>query len=77
MVDSQLSKTVLLLSYKRNRDSQQMAKCCKELYSHESCRDNAVLQSAPEKDLQLILHEEVEIAVELLKKRESLPELII
>ena len=48
-----------------------------ELYNHESCGDNAVLDcSQPLEDLQLILPEEVEIAVVSLKKG-KLPELII
>ena len=43
---------------------------CSELYNHESCRDNAVLDcSQPsEEDLQLILREEVDIAVVSLKR---------
>ena len=46
---------------------------CSELYNYESCGDNTVLDCSqpPEKDLQPILREEVEIAVA------SLPELII
>ena len=46
---------------------------CSELYNYDSCGDNAV---PLEEDLQPILREEVEIAVESLK-RGSLPELII
>ena len=43
---------------------------CSELYNHESCVDNAVLDcSQPiEKDMQPILREEVGFAVESLKK---------
>ena len=46
---------------------------CSELYSYESCGDNTVLDySQPSsEDLQLILHEEVEIAVASLKKGKS------
>ena len=51
---------------------------CSELYNHQSCGDNAVLDCSqpPEEDLQPILYEEVEIAVASLKKG-SLPELMI
>ena len=44
---------------------------CSELYDHESCGDNAVLDcsQSPEKDLQPILREEDEIAVASLKSR--------
>ena len=43
-----------------------------ELYNHESCGDNAVLNcSQPPEDLQAILREEVEIAVASLKKGKS------
>ena len=46
---------------------------CLELYNHESCGDNAVLDciQPPEEDLQPILREEVEIAVAALKKGKS------
>ena len=46
---------------------------CLELYNHESCGDNAVLDCSqpPEEDLQPILREEVEIAVASLKKGKS------
>ena len=46
---------------------------CSELYNYKSCGDNAVLDCSqpPEKDLQPILREEVEIAVASLKKRKS------
>ena len=46
---------------------------CSELYNHESCGDNAVLDcSQPlEEDLQPILREEVEIAVASLKRGKS------
>ena len=46
---------------------------CSELYNYESCGDNAVLDCSypPEKDLQPILREEVEIAVAFLKKGKS------
>ena len=49
-----------------------------ELYNHESCGDNTVLDCSqpPAEDLQPILREDVEIAVASLK-RGSLPELII
>ena len=42
---------------------------CSELYNHESCGDNAVLECSqpPEEDLQTILREEVESAEALLK----------
>ena len=51
---------------------------CSELYNHESCGDNTVLDCSqpPAEDLQPILREDVEIAVASLK-RGSLPELII
>ena len=43
---------------------------CSKLYNYESCGDNAVLDCSqpPEEDLQLIFHEDVEIAVASLKK---------
>ena len=43
---------------------------CSELYNHENCGDNAVLDYSqpPEEDLQSILREEVESAVASLKK---------
>ena len=46
---------------------------CSELYSYESCGDNAVLDCSqpPEEDLQPFLREEVEIAVASLKKGKS------
>ena len=46
---------------------------CSELYNYESCGDNTVLDCSqpPEKDLQPILREEVEIAVASLKKEKS------
>ena len=46
---------------------------CSELYTYESCGDNAVLDGSqpPEEDLQPILREEVEIAVASLKKGKS------
>ena len=46
---------------------------CSELYNYESCGDNAVLDCSqrPEEDLQLILREEVEIAVASLKRGKS------
>ena len=46
---------------------------CSELYSYESCEDNAVLDCSqpPEEDLQPILREEVEIALASLKKGKS------
>ena len=46
---------------------------CSELYNYESCGDNAVLDCShpPEKDLQPIFREEVEIAVASLKKGKS------
>ena len=46
---------------------------CSELYNYEICGDNAVLDCSqpPEEDLQLILCEEVEIAVASLKKGKS------
>ena len=46
---------------------------CSELYNHVSCGDNAVLgcSQSQEEDLQPILHGEVEIAVALLKKGQS------
>ena len=46
---------------------------CSELYNHDSCGDNAVLDcSQPlEEDLQLIFHEEAEIAVASLKQGNS------
>ena len=46
---------------------------CSELYSHESCGYNAVLDCSqpPEEDLQPILPEEAEIAVASLKKGKS------
>ena len=44
-----------------------------ELYNHESCSDNAVLNCSqpPEEDLQPILREVVEFAVASLKKGDS------
>ena len=46
---------------------------CSKLYNHESCGDNAVLgcSQPQEEDLQLILREEIEIAVALLTKKKS------
>ena len=46
---------------------------CRELYNYEKCGDNSVLDCSqpPEEDLQLILREEVEIAVASLKKGKS------
>ena len=46
---------------------------CSELYSYESCGDNAVLDCSqpPEEDLQPILREEVKIAAASLKKGKS------
>ena len=46
---------------------------CSELYNHESCGDNAVLDCSqpPDEDLQPSLHEEVESAVASLKKGKS------
>ena len=46
---------------------------CSELYNHESFGDNAIrdCSQSPEEDRQLILHEEVEIAVASLKKGKS------
>ena len=46
---------------------------CSELYNHEGCGDNAVLDcsQSPEKELQTILREEVEIAVASLIKGKS------
>ena len=43
--------------------------CCSELYNYESCGDNAVLDCGrhPERGLQPVLREEVEIAVASLK----------
>ena len=51
----------------------QSSEYCSELYNYESCGDNAVLDCSkpPEEDLQLILREEVEIAVASLKKGKS------
>ena len=46
---------------------------CSELYNHETCGDNKVLDCSqpPEEDLRPILREEVEIAVASLKKEKS------
>ena len=46
---------------------------CSELYNYESCGHNTVMDCSqpPEEDLQLILREEVEIAVASLKKGKS------
>ena len=46
---------------------------CSELYNHESCGDNGVLDcsQAPEEELQPILRKEVEIAVASLKNMKS------
>ena len=46
---------------------------CSELYNHESCVDNTVLDCSqpPEEDLEPILHEEIKIAVASLKKGKS------
>ena len=46
---------------------------CSELFNYESCGDNTVLDCSqpPEEDLQLIVREEVQIAVASLKKRKS------
>ena len=46
---------------------------CSELYNHKSCGYNTVLDCSqpPEEDLQPILREEVEIAIESLKKGKS------
>ena len=46
---------------------------CSELYTYESCGDNAVLDcsQSPEEDLQSIVREEAEIAVASLKKGKS------
>ena len=46
---------------------------CSELYNHESCGDNAVLDcsQSPDEDLQPILREVVESAVASLKKGKS------
>ena len=43
---------------------------CSDLYNHESCGDNTVLDCSqpPEEDLQPILREEVESAIASLKK---------
>ena len=45
---------------------------CSELYNYERCEDNEILVCIqfPDKDLQPILHEEVEIAVASLIKGE-------
>ena len=49
------------------------AEYCLELYNYESCGDNTVLDcsQSPEEDLRPILREEIEIAVESLKKGKS------
>ena len=46
---------------------------CSELYNHEICGDNTVLDCSqpPEEDLQPILREEVEVAVASLKRGKS------
>ena len=46
---------------------------CSELYNHESCGDNAVLDYSqlPEENLQPILRDEIEIAVGSLKRGKS------
>ena len=46
---------------------------CSELYNHERCGDNAVLDcsQSPDEDLQPILREEVESAIASLKKGKS------
>ena len=61
---------------------------CSELYNHESCGGNAVLDSSlspeeddcsqpPEEDLKPILHKEIETSSSVTAKRGSLLELII
>ena len=44
---------------------------CSELYNHESCGDNAVLDCSQPPDEDLILREEAESAVVSLKKGKS------
>ena len=46
---------------------------CSELYNHESCGDDAVLDcsQSSEEELQLILREEADIAIASLKKGKS------
>ena len=46
---------------------------CSELYNHESCGDNVVLDCSqpPDEELQPILHEEVESVVASLKEGKS------
>ena len=72
-VDPQLSRTGLGNVIEEQEILSRLTEYCLELYSYESCGDNAVLDcSEPlQEDLQPKFCEEVEIAVASLKKGKS------